>query len=188
MTSAKAGVMRSTTSLSVFRETTMETTEAINQQFLSFALGNEIFAVNVQQVKEILDVINITRVPQMPDYMLGVINLRGSVVPVIDLRSKFGMEKQEQSRESCIVVLEIDFDGERVVIGALTDAVREVLVLASEQIEPPPRLGMKLRSEFIRGMGKQGENFIIILDIDKIFSNDELYTINAAEERMNMGE
>lgn len=160
----------------------MAQTEAVNQQFLSFALGDEVFAVNVLQVKEILDVINITRVPQMPDYMLGVINLRGSVVPVVDLRCKFGMEKRAANQESCIVVLEIDFDSERVVIGALTDAVREVLDLSADQIEPPPRMGMKLRSDFIRGMGKQGESFIIILDIDKIFSTDELCVMQGAEE------
>ena len=159
--------------------------EVANQQFLSFALGDEVFAVNVLQVKEILDVINITRVPQMPDYLLGVINLRGSVVPVVDLRCKFGMEKRALNQESCIVVLEVDFDGERVVIGALTDAVREVLDLAADQIEPPPRMGMKLRSEFIRGMGKQGETFIIILDIDRIFSSDELCVMQATEETEN---
>jgi purine-binding chemotaxis protein CheW len=159
----------------------MMKTETASQQFLSFALGDEVFAVNVLQVKEILDVINITRVPQMPDYMLGVINLRGSVVPVVDLRCKFGMEKRALNQENCIVVLEVDFDSERVVIGALTDAVREVLDLTADQIEPPPRMGMKLKSEFIRGMGKHGESFIIILDIDKIFSSDELCTINAAE-------
>lgn len=159
----------------------MVQTESATQQFLSFALGDEVFAVNVLQVKEILDVINITRVPQMPDYMLGVINLRGSVVPVVDLRCKFGMERRALNQENCIVVLEVDFDGERVVIGALTDAVREVLDLAANQIEPPPRMGMKLKSEFIRGMGKQGEGFIILLDIDKIFSSDELCTINGAE-------
>ena len=156
-------------------------TEATSQQFLSFALGDEVFAVNVLQVREILDVVNITRVPQMPDYMLGVFNLRGSVVPVIDLRCKFGMERRALNQENCIVVLEVDFDGERVVIGALTDAVREVLDLTADQIEPPPRLGMKLKSEFIRGMGKQAETFIIILDIDKIFSSDELCVIGAAE-------
>lgn len=159
----------------------MVQTESATQQFLSFALGDEVFAVNVLQVKEILDVINITRVPQMPDYMLGVINLRGSVVPVVDLRCKFGMEKRALNQENCIVVLEVDFDGERVVIGALTDAVREVLDLTADQIEPPPRMGMKLKSEFIRGMGKQGESFIILLDIDKIFSSDELCTIHDAE-------
>lgn len=160
----------------------MVQSEALSQQFLSFALGDEIFAVNVLQVKEILDVINITRVPQMPDYMLGVINLRGSVVPVVDLRCKFGMEKGARNKDNCIVVLEIDFEGERIVIGALTDAVREVLDLTTDQIEPPPRMGMKLKSEFISGMGKQGESFIIILDIDKIFSSDELCVIQGAED------
>ena len=159
----------------------MVQTEAANQQFLSFALGDEVFAVNVLQVREILDVINITRVPQMPEYMLGVINLRGSVVPVVDLRCKFGMAKRPLNGENCIVVMEVDFDGERIVIGALTDAVREVLDLAADQIEPPPRMGMKLKSEFIRGMGKQGESFIIILDIDRIFSSDELCAINTSE-------
>jgi purine-binding chemotaxis protein CheW len=162
--------------------------EAENQQFLSFALGDEVFAVNVLQVKEILDVINITRVPQMPEYMLGVINLRGSVVPVIDLRCKFGMAKRALNQENCIVVLEVDFDGERIVVGALTDAVREVLDLAADQIEPPPRMGMKLKSEFIRGMGKQGESFIIILDIDRIFSSDELCAINTSENMVAASE
>jgi purine-binding chemotaxis protein CheW len=162
--------------------------EAVSQQFLSFALGDEVFAVNVLQVKEILDVINITRVPQMPDYMLGVINLRGSVVPVIDLRCKFGMERGERKQDNCIVVLEIDFEGERVVIGALTDAVREVLDLTADQIEPPPRMGMKLKSEFIRGMGKQGESFIIILDIDRIFSSDEICVMQAAEDTATLTE
>ena len=159
--------------------------ETTSQQFLSFALGDEVFAVNVLQVKEILDVINITRVPQMPEYMLGVINLRGSVVPVIDLRCKFGMTRGEKHQDNCIVVLEIGFDSERVVIGALTDAVREVLDLSADQIEPPPRMGMKLKSEFIRGMGKQGETFIIILDIDKIFSSDEIILLQSEESAID---
>ncbi len=145
-----------------------------SHQFLSFTLSDEVFAVNVQQVSEILDVIKITHVPQMPDYMLGVINLRGNVVPVIDLRTKFGMERRAANSENCIIVLEVDFGGEVVVIGVLTDAVREVLNLSTEQIEPPPRMGMKLKSEFICGMGKQGEDFIILLDIDRIFSSDEI--------------
>ena len=143
-------------------------------QFLSFTLSDEVFAVNVQQVSEILDVIKITHVPQMPDYMLGVINLRGNVVPVIDLRTKFGMERRAANSENCIIVVEVDFGGEVVVIGVLTDAVREVLNLSTEQIEPPPRMGMKLKSEFICGMGKLGEDFIILLDIDRIFSSDEI--------------
>jgi len=151
-------------------------------QYLTFCLGNEVFAVDVLQVREILDVINITAVPQMPAYMLGVINLRGSVVPVVDLRRKFGMGERSESRDNCIVVLEVDFGGERTVVGALADAVQEVLDLTTDQIEPPPRLGMQLKTEFIRGMGKKDEQFIIILDIDRIFSSDELVLIHDASE------
>lgn len=144
------------------------------QQFLTFQLGEEIFAVNVAQVREILDLIQITRVPQMPEYMLGVINLRGSVVPVIDLRRKFGLEAVEQTRDSCVIVLEVALDDELVVVGALADAVLEVLELDDHQIEPPPRLGMKLKTDFIRGMGRKDERFLILLDIDRIFSTDEI--------------
>jgi purine-binding chemotaxis protein CheW len=151
------------------------TAEALSlQQFLTFRLGCETFAADVLKVREILNLSPLTRVPQMPDYMLGVINLRGSVVPVVDLRRKFGMERQEATRESCIVVLEVESGGEILVIGALTDAVSEVLDLASDAIEPAPRLGTKLRSDFIRGLGRKDEAFIIILDLDRIFSSDEL--------------
>jgi len=121
-------------------------------------------------------------VPQMPAYMLGVINLRGSVVPVVDLRRKFGMGERNESRDNCIVVLEVDFGGERTVVGALADAVQEVLDLNAEQIEPPPRLGMQLKTEFIRGMGKKDEQFIILLDIDRIFSSDELVLLQGTGE------
>jgi purine-binding chemotaxis protein CheW len=157
-----------------------EATDYVSQ-YLTFRLGQETFAVDVCQVREILDQAAITRVPQMPDYMLGVINLRGSVVPVVDLRRKFGMAASETTRESCIVVLEVDCGGETTVVGAQADAVSEVLDLPAEAIEPPPRLGMKLRTEFIRGMGKKEEQFLIILDIDKIFSTDELALLQESE-------
>jgi purine-binding chemotaxis protein CheW len=150
------------------------TAEAFAQQFLTFRLGSETFAVDVAQVREILDLCPITKVPQMPDYMLGVINLRGSVVPVVDLRRKFGLPASETTRDNCIVVLEVDFAGDVTVVGAQADAVSEVLDLPADAIEPPPRLGMQLKTEFIRGMGKKDEEFIIILDIDRIFSSDEL--------------
>ena len=151
------------------------------QQFLTFLLGEEVFGVSVVQVREILDLVAITRVPQMPEYMLGVINLRGSVVPVIDLRRKFGLPAAESTRENCIIVLEVDFGGDVTVVGALADAVREVLELGSEAIEPPPRLGMKLKTEFIRGMGKKDEQFLILLDINRIFSSDELAALQGSE-------
>ena len=146
-------------------------------QYLSFKLGEEIFAVDVAQVREILDVIAITKVPQTPDFMKGVINLRGSVVPVMDMRLKFGMPPTERTVNTCIIVMEVIQDGETMVLGSLADSVQEVLDLEPDQIEPAPRIGTRLRSDFITGMGKQNERFIIILDIDRIFSADELEQI-----------
>jgi purine-binding chemotaxis protein CheW len=146
-------------------------------QYLSFKLGEEIFAVDVAQVREILDVIAITKVPQTPDFMQGVINLRGSVVPVMDMRLKFGMPPTERTVNTCIIVMEVTQDGETMVLGSLADSVQEVLDLDPDQIEPAPRIGTRLRSDFIKGMGKQNERFIIILDIDRIFTADELNDI-----------
>ena len=146
-------------------------------QYLSFKLDNEIFAVDVAKVREILDVTTITKVPQTPDFMRGVINLRGSVVPVMDMRLKFGMSPTEHTVNTCIIVMEITQDGETMVLGSLADSVQEVLDLEPDQIEPAPRIGTRLRSDFIKGMGKQNERFIIILDIDRIFSAGELEVI-----------
>ncbi len=146
-------------------------------QYLSFKLGEEIFAVDVAQVREILDVITITKVPQTPDFMQGVINLRGSVVPVMDMRLKFGMPPTERTVNTCIIVMEVIQDGETMVLGSLADSVQEVLDLGPDQIEPAPRIGTRLRSDFIKGMGKHDERFIIILDIDRIFNAGELELI-----------
>ena len=146
-------------------------------QYLSFKLGDEIFAVDVAQVREILDVITITKVPQTPDFMQGVINLRGSVVPVMDMRLKFGMPPTERTVNTCIIVMEVIQDGETMVLGSLADSVQEVLDLEPDQIEPAPRIGTRLRSDFIKGMGKHDERFIIILDIDRIFNAGELELI-----------
>jgi purine-binding chemotaxis protein CheW len=144
-------------------------------QYLTFRLGEEVFAVDVAKTREVLDVIDITRVPGTPAYMLGVINLRGGVVPVIDLRLKFGLPVAERTRETCIIVLDVTLDGETTVIGAVADSVREVLDLDSSQIEPPPRIGTRLKTEYIRGMGRIDDNrFLILLDIDRVFSSEEL--------------
>ena len=143
-------------------------------QFLTFTLGEDVFAIDVTTTREIMDVCNVTRVPQTPDYMLGVINLRGSVVPVIDMRLKFGMDAVEQTRDSCIVVVEVEVDGDSVVVGAMADSVREVLDLEPSQIEPPPRIGTRLKTEFIKGMGSLDDRFVIILDINRVFSTEEL--------------
>ncbi|MDP2158347.1 MAG: chemotaxis protein CheW [Nitrospirota bacterium] len=151
-------------------------------QYLTFKLGDEIFALDISKVREVLDYANITKVPRTPDFMRGVINLRGNVVPVVDMRLKFGMTKTEQTVNTCIIIVEISIEGETTVLGALTDAVQEVIELGPEQIEPAPRIGTRLRTEFIRGMGKRDDHFIIILDIDRVFSADELSLVQDAEK------
>jgi len=151
-------------------------------QYLTFTLGEDVFAIDVTMAREVLDVCDVTRVPQVPEYMLGVINLRGSVVPVIDMRRKFGMPAAEKTRDSCIVVVEVDVDGESVVVGALADSVREVLDLTPDQIEPPPRIGTRLKTEFIKGMGNLDDRFVIILDINRVFSAEELALVQGLAE------
>lgn len=148
----------------------MEVLDKEARQYLTFMLAGETYAVDVAKVREILDFISITKVPQTPDFMRGVINLRGSVVPVVDMKLKFGMERTEKTVDTCIIVLEVTIEGETTIVGALADSVQEVLELEPDQIEPPPRIGMKLDIDFIRGMGKLDSEFIIILDTDRIFS------------------
>ena len=150
-------------------------------QYLTFTLADEVFAVDVARVREILEMPSITKVPQVPDFMLGVINLRGCVVPVIDLRQKFGMQETAQTVNTCIIIVEINLDGETTVLGALADAVQEVIELGTVQIEPAPKIGTRLKTDFIQGMGKRDEGFIIILDIDRVFSADELSLVHEAE-------
>ena len=143
-------------------------------QCLTFKLADETFAVDVAKVREILDFSTVTKVPQTPDFMRGVINLRGSVVPVVDMRLKFGMSETAKTVNTCIIVMEIMLDNETAVVGALADSVQEVLELEPENIEPAPRIGTKLNTDFLVGMGKHNESFIMILNIDKVFTLDEL--------------
>jgi len=158
-------------------------------QFLTFRLAEDIFAIDVIMAKEVLDFADVTKVPQTPDYMLGVINLRGSVVPVVDMRLKFGMPETDMTRDSCIIVVEVDVEGEAVTVGALADSVQEVMDIEESQIEPPPRIGTKLNTEFIKGMGNLGEKFVIILDINKVFSADDLdFARNVSEEAETVAE
>ena len=153
-------------------------------QYLTFKLEDELFALDIGKVREVLDFTSITKVPQTPDYMRGVINLRGSVVPVLDLRLKFGMTLAEQTVNTCVIIVEVEMSGEKVVMGAMADSVQEVLDLEPDHIEPPPRIGTKLNLEFIRGMGKHQEQFIIILDIDKVFTGDEVDMVRATDGAM----
>nr|WP_305046403.1 chemotaxis protein CheW [Geoalkalibacter sp.] len=158
--------------------------EGVNEtnQYLTFKLDREVFALGIAKVREVLDYTAITRVPKTPDFMRGVINVRGGVVPVVDLRVKFGMEPTPQTVNTCIIIVEIRMEGETTVLGALADQVEEVLDLDPAQIEPAPRIGTRLRTEFIKGMGKRDEQFIIILDIDRVFSGEELASVAGGDE------
>jgi purine-binding chemotaxis protein CheW len=152
-------------------------------QFLTFYLDDEVFALPINKVREVLDFTSITKVPQTPDFMLGVINLRGNVVPVMDLRLKFGLSRTVRTVNTCIIITEIAVEGETLLVGALTDSVKEVMELGADQIEPPPRLGTRLNTRFIRGMGKRDAMFIIIIDIDQVLSSEELQMVEESERR-----
>jgi purine-binding chemotaxis protein CheW len=150
-------------------------------QYLTYKLDEEVFALDIGKVREVLDFTSITKVPRTPEFMRGVINLRGSVVPVVDLRIKFGLSKTEKTVNTCIIIVEVTVDNETTVLGALADSVQEVLDLEPGHIEPAPKIGTRLNTEFIKGMGKRDNKFIIILDIDKIFSTDELALVQTTQ-------
>jgi len=153
--------------------------------FLTFNLDDELFAVDVAKVREVLDYTNITKIPRTPEYMRGVINLRGSVVPVIDLRLKFGLSLTERKRNTCIIVLEVQSESDTLILGALADSVQEVFEFEDGQIEPSPKFGTKLKTDFLKAMGKRNDKFIMILDSDKVFSSDELIAVQEASEAAN---
>ncbi len=161
----------------------METT-----QYLTFKLDDEVFALDITKVREVLDFTTVTKVPRTPDFMRGVINLRGSVVPVVDLRLKFGMTKTEKTVNTCIIIVEVNVDNETTILGALADSVQEVMDLEPDHIEPAPKIGTKLRTDFIKGMGKRDEHFVILLDIDKVFSTDELALVQTKQAEALTGE
>ena len=143
-------------------------------QYMTFKLGDELFAINVAQVREVLEIPLITRVPTAPKYMRGVVNVRGQSIPVVDLRLRFGLPKATETLQTRIIVMELALDGEVAVLGGMADSVHEVIELEPGNINPPPKIAMRWRSEFIQGMGKRGEEFIIILDFNSVFSSDEL--------------
>jgi len=148
-------------------------------QYITFKLGDELFAIDVAQVREVLELPLITRVPTAPAYMRGVVNVRGKAVPVVDLRTKFGLPVTAETLASRIIVMELDLDGESTVIGGITDSVHEVIELEAGQIEPPPRIAMRWRTELIKGMGRRGDEFIIILNIGAVFSLADLNAVQA---------
>jgi purine-binding chemotaxis protein CheW len=159
-----------------------ETVKKLNS-YLTFKLGEELFAANVGKVLNILEMTKVTKVPKAPPYMKGVINLRGSVLPLIDTKIKFDMGETEFSTNTCILVLDINMNGDSVHVGALVDSVQEVIELDESQLQPPPSIGSRYKSEFIEGMAKVAENFIMILNMDLIFSTDELSILKESADQ-----
>ena len=152
-------------------------------QYLTFSLAGEMFAVGILNVKEIIEYGHLTEIPMMPAFIRGVINLRGSVVPVIDLAARFSSKPTEVARRTCIVIIEVSDDDTRHDIGIMVDAVSEVLDIPSSEIEPPPSFGAQIRADFIFGMGKVNGAFVIILNIDKVLSVEEIAMITGGEKR-----
>jgi len=153
------------------------TNEKEISSYLSFQIGTEIFAANVSHVINILEMTKITRVPKSPSYMKGVINLRGSVLPVLDTRLKFNLPETDYTTNTCILVLEIYSKNEIIRIGAIVDSVQEVLDITSQEIQQPPSLGTKFKTDILNGMVKKDDNFIMILDINKVFADEEIINI-----------
>jgi purine-binding chemotaxis protein CheW len=146
-------------------------------QYLTFQLGGEMFAIGILAIKEIIEYGTLTTVPMMPNAVRGVINLRGAVVPVMDLQARFGKPSSEVGKRTCIVIVEVNTETQRQVIGVVVDAVNEVLDIAASDIEPPPAFGARIRSDFIQGMGKVKGRFVILLDLDRALSVEEIETL-----------
>jgi purine-binding chemotaxis protein CheW len=144
------------------------------QQYLTFMLGGETFAIGILGIKEIIEYHGLTEVPMMPACIRGVINLRGAVVPVLDLAARFGKKSSEVSKKTCIVIVEVESGEERHDMGVVVDAVNAVLEIPRSEIEPPPSFGAKIRSDFIEGMGKVGGKFVILLNVHQVLSTEEL--------------
>jgi len=161
-----------------------KTTNKINA-YLTFRLGDELFAANVSKVLNIVELTKITQVPRMPNYMLGIINLRGLALPVIDIRKKFAIELLEYSIYTCILVLEVIVDNKAITIGALVDAVNEVIDIDDKDLLPPPSFGIKYKADFITSVyKKENDDFVMVLDLDFVFSNNEILELNQNKERV----
>ena len=156
-------------------------------QYLTFQLGDEVFAFNVLRTNEVLEVSQITRVPGASGAMVGVINLRGSVVPVVDLRKKLNMPVTENTIDTAIIIIDADYGDEKVTIGVLVDAAKKVIMLDNSQLEAPPKVGMNLNTGYITAIGKHDDSFILLLDSDKLFSEKELVAAMDTTEAVSIG-
>jgi purine-binding chemotaxis protein CheW len=161
---------------------TTATTIKESGQYLTFQLGDELFAFDVLRTNEVLEVSQVTRIPGASDAMIGVINLRGSVVPVVDLRKRLNMPEKERTIDTSIIIIDTEYGDEKVILGVLVDAAKQVMMLDKSQLEPPPKVGMKLNIEYITAIGKHDNNFIILLNSDRIFSEKELIAASESKE------
>ncbi|MBS1161303.1 MAG: cheW [Proteobacteria bacterium] len=149
------------------------------QQYLTFLLGDEMFAIGILAIREIIEYGFVTEVPMTPPFIRGVINLRGAVVPVVDLAVRFGRVPRENSKRTCIVIVEIVSEKGSQEMGIVVDAVSEVLEISPQEIEPPPEFGARVRNDFIQGMGKIGGKFVVLLDVNRVLSVDEVSVVAA---------
>jgi len=154
------------------------TKEAVEQQqYLTFLLAGEEYAISILQVKEIIEYDTVTTVPKTPKWIRGVINLRGSVVPVVDLGVKFGMEERPVTKTSCIVIIETKFEEQNTTIGIVADAVSQVMDLAADDIRAVPEFGTRIKVDYLLGMAQLGKKFALLLNVDKVLSTDELLNL-----------
>ncbi len=158
-------------------------TQELAGKYLTFELVGEVYGLEILKVQEIIGMMAVTQVPRTPKFVRGVINLRGKVIPVIDLRIKFGLDSQEDTEKTCIIVVQVSQEGVEVTMGILVDEVSEVLDVASEQIEPPPSFGVGVDTEFILGMGKVAQKVVMLLDVDKVLSGGEIATVRKVSQR-----
>jgi purine-binding chemotaxis protein CheW len=158
-------------------------TETKTGTYLTFRIAKEDFAVDVHRVREILELVKITQVPKTPAFMKGVINLRGSVVPVVDMHLKFDFKAEEQTVDTCIIVMEVTIGKQLVVLGVIADMVKEVTEIDAGNIEPAPKIGTTIDVEFIEGIGKIGDDFVIILDINKVFSQEDIKLVKSVSSQ-----
>ena len=152
-------------------ESALEPQSAIGQQYLTFGIKGELYAIEILRVREIVRHENLTRVPYAPDWVRGVMNLRGSVVPVADLAIRFALPETELDRKTCVLIVEIDVDCERTNVGLLAESVHDVITLAPEDIEPPPALGTHVWADFLIGLGRHGERFAQLLDVPRLLAH-----------------
>lgn len=154
--------------------------EELAGKYLTFRLADEEYGLEILKVQEIIEMLEITRVPRVPDYVRGVINLRGKVIPIVDLRLKFGMPAQETSRKTCIIVVRVQRGDASVIMGIIVDEVSEVVEITAEEIEPAPAFGTQVDTTFILGMAKTRDAVKILLDIDKVLSSEEVEALSKA--------